>query len=334
MAYSGVTMIVLVSFGVLAWTTSQALRGVAPPGMFCQLGITGTRGYHLAAYSITLTVLAAPIDDLWHRTFGLDVTLWSPPRLLGLIGGILNAAACWVIACEAYPAGSRARLVALVLAGALVYGGISLGIQPAIRIAYVYGGLLFFTYPLLASLFAPLALVVTAHLSRLRAAPVLVVATVFVIGLAGAAVSRAGFAWVQPESFLAEEIAKDPTSPIAVAHEMARKNGTTPGAFNPIFVGLALLAAPVMVSVDARGRPVLASVAYSLTVFVMVSTTLARMPAFAQSLPSVPETALAAVVTVLAGVAGGVLASGAAERLHLASDAWRPLSAPSLRGLA
>jgi hypothetical protein len=62
MTYSGVTLIVLVSFGVLAWTTSQALRGVAPPGMFRQLGITGTRGYHLAAYSITLTVLAAPIS--------------------------------------------------------------------------------------------------------------------------------------------------------------------------------------------------------------------------------------------------------------------------------
>ena len=206
--------------------------------------------------------------------------------------------------------------MALVLAGALVFGGISLGVQPAIRIAYVYGGLLFFTYPLLASLFAPMALVVTAHMSRLRAAPVLVVATVFVIGLAGAGVSRAGFAWVQPESFLAEEIAKDPTSPIAVAHEMARKNGTTPGAFNPIFVGLALLAALVMVAVDARGWPVLASVAYSLTVFITVSATLARMPAFAQSLPSVSEIALAAAVTVLAGLAGGVLASGAVERLQ------------------
>jgi hypothetical protein len=97
---------------------------------------------------------------------------------------------------------------------------------------------------------------------------------------------------------------------------MARKNGTTPGAFNPIFVGLALVAAFVMVAVDARGRPMLASVAYSLAVFVTVSTTLARMPAFAQSLPSVPETALAAAVTVLAGLAGGVLASGAVERLQ------------------
>jgi hypothetical protein len=64
------------------------------------------------------------------------------------------------------------------------------------------------------------------------------------------------------------------------------------------------------------GRPVLASVAYSLTVFVMVSATLARMPAFAESLPSVPETALAAALTVLAGFAGGVLARGAVEQLE------------------
>ena len=137
----------------------------ARQAMFRQLGITGTRGYHLAAYGIALTVLAAPIDDLWHRTFGLDVTLRSPPHLLGLVGGILNATSCWLIACEAYPAESRARLVALLLAGALVYGGIRLGARPAIRIAYVNGGLWFFTYPLLAALLAPLALVVTAHLS-------------------------------------------------------------------------------------------------------------------------------------------------------------------------
>jgi hypothetical protein len=80
-------------------------------------------------------------------------------------------------------------------------------------------------------------------------------------------------------------------------------------------VGLALLAALGMVAVDARGRPLLASVAYSITVFVTVSATLARMPAFAQSLPSVLETALAATVIVLAGLAGGVLASGAVDQL-------------------
>jgi hypothetical protein len=58
------------------------------------------------------------------------------------------------------------------------------------------------------------------------------------------------------------------------------------------------------------------TVAYSITVFVTVSATLAHMPAFAQSLPSVPETALAAALTVLAGLAGGVLAREAVEQLQ------------------
>jgi hypothetical protein len=71
-----------------------------------------------------------------------------------------------------------------------------------------------------------------------------------------------------------------------------------------------------MVAVVARGRPVLASVAYGIAVFVTVSTTLARMPAFGESLPSVPESALAAAVTVLAGLAGGVLAREAVEQLE------------------
>jgi hypothetical protein len=71
-----------------------------------------------------------------------------------------------------------------------------------------------------------------------------------------------------------------------------------------------------MMAVDARGRPVLASVAYSVSVFVTVSATLARMPAFVPSLPSVPETALAAAVTVLGRLGRGVLARGAVEQLE------------------
>jgi hypothetical protein len=171
MTYSGVAAIVLVSFGVFLWTGAQGLRRATLPVMLRNLSEAGSRGYHLAALAITLTVLAAPLDELWHRMFGLDVTIWSPPHLLGLLGGILNAAACWLIACEVYPSGSRSRLAALVLAGAIVYVGMGFGLQPAFQIAYLYGGIWFFTYPMLAALLAPIALVVTARVSRVRAAP-------------------------------------------------------------------------------------------------------------------------------------------------------------------
>jgi hypothetical protein len=308
MTYSGVTAIVLISFGVLAWTTSRALRGDRTPGTIDVVGVTGTPGYHLAAWGIALTALAAPIDDLWHRLFGLDVTLWSPPHLLGLGGGLLNAAACWVIAQEIYPAGSRARHVAILLAGAFVYAGFGLAVQPAIRIGFIHGGLAFFLYPMLAALLLPLALAVTARLSGLRAAPLLAVAVVVLIGIAGAVVSHVGFAWTQPVSFLAEEIAKDPTSPIAMAHEIARRNGTSPGALNPGLLGTTLLAALVMAVVDARRRPLLAALAYGLTLLAVVSLLLARTPAFAQSLPSAVDTAAALAVTALAGLASGAMA--------------------------
>ena len=313
MTYSGVFVIVLASFGVLAWTTAIAVGaighgGPALPDTVRLAGITGTRGYHLAAWGIALTVLAAPIDDLWHRLFGLDVTLWSPPHLLGLLGAILNAAACWTIARELYPEGSLGRRLGMVLAGAFVYAAIGVGLQPAIRIGYANGGLAFFLYPILAALLAPLALVITARLSRLRAAPVLVLVTVLLLGAVGAMIARAGFAWIQPVSFIAEEIAKDPTSPIAIAHEMARKNGTRPGIFNPALFGLALIAALAMIVVDARRRPVRAALAYAATLFVVVSLTLARLPAFAQSLPSVADTVVAIAVTAVAALAGGALA--------------------------
>src|SRR5438270_8363999 len=196
MTYTGVTLTVLLSFGALAVTTLRPSR--AAGDVVRALGFVGTRGYHLAAWGIALTVLAAPIDDLWHRLFGVDVALWSPPHLLGLLGGIVNAAACWWIAGETYPAGSRTRLVAIVLAGALVYGGVGVGLQPAVRIAYAHGGLAYFTYPILAALLVPLALVVTARLSGLRAAPLLPPLVALALGTLGALVARAGFAWLQP----------------------------------------------------------------------------------------------------------------------------------------
>ena len=315
MTYAGVSALVLISFGVLAWTSARALRGDREPNTVRVAGIVGTPGYHLAAWGIALTVLAAPIDDLWHRLFGLDVTLWSPPHLLGLVGGILNAAACWAIAREAHPARSLARLVAIVVAGTFVYVGVAFGAQPGIRIAFTHGGIRFFTYQMLAALFVPLALVVTARLSALRAAPALAVLLAIVIGIAGAVVSQVGFAWTQPVSFLAEEIAKDPTSPIAVANEMARRNGTLPGAPSPGLLGASLLAAIVMAAVDARRRPVAASLAYGLAIFVALGIVQLRTPAFAQSLPSALETAVALVVTALAGVAGGAMARRLADGL-------------------
>jgi hypothetical protein len=306
MTYGGVTLMVAASFGVLLWTTLRG-GGERPADTLRVVGLVGSRGYHVAAWGIALTVLAAPIDDLWHRLFGLDVTLWSPPHLLGLVGGVVNAAACWWIAVESYPAGSRARRAALIVAGTLVYGVVALGLQPAVRIAYVHGGVRFFTYPILAALVVPPVLLVTARRSQLRLGVALPPLLVFGLGAAGGVIAAAGFAWLRPVSVIGEAIARDPASPIAIAHEIARKNGTAPGAWTPLLLAVSALAALAMTAVDARRRPIAAALLYAAALFVAAGVALARLPAFAAALPSALDVAVAALLTALAAVASGAL---------------------------
>src|SRR6185295_7274705 len=123
-SYAAVAVMFLLSFAVVGRDTLAGRAADAPTiNVFGSVfGVTTSPGFHLAAWGIGLVVLAAPVDDLWHRLFGLDVTLWSPPHLLGLAGSSLHTLGCLVIAREVYPAVSRTGLVAALIAGSMFYG--------------------------------------------------------------------------------------------------------------------------------------------------------------------------------------------------------------------
>ena len=303
MTYAGVSATMLISFGVLAWETWHGTGSVR------MLGFSGTRGFHLAAWGIAITVLAAPIDDLWHRIFGIDVTLWSPPHLLGILGASINALACLVIAREVYPERSGARLVAMVVAGAVLYGSIHLVVDPSFRVAYLYGGVLFYTYAMLTAILLPMALVPAARLAVNRWTPVLVLIVVTAMGMAGQRIARVGFEMIKPVSVIEEEIAKDPTSPIAVATMMARKNKVTPGRVGgwPLMV-LGLGPVLAMALVDARRRPVAATIAYGIVLFGAAAWFLPGRPALADMTPGAGPTAVAFVLTIAGAWLGGMAA--------------------------
>jgi hypothetical protein len=301
MTYAGVALSVIVSFGVLAWESVTRRDG----GNLRILGLSGTRGFHLAAWGIALTVLAAPIDDLWHRLFGLDVTLWSPPHLLGILGAAINSLACLVIAREVHPAGSVARWAALVLTGAVLYGGLHLTVDPSTRIAYLYGGVLFYTLAYLSALILPLALVPTARLSGNRWAPVALLVVLIGLGLVGQQIARIGFETLKPVSVIDSEVTKDPTSPIAVAMLMARKEGITPGQTGGQRHTFALLPVLAMALVDARRRPLAATLAYAVTLFAVLAWRLPSRPSLAAMAPGAPDTIVALLLVVAAAMAGG-----------------------------
>jgi hypothetical protein len=49
----------------------------------------------------TVSLLAFPLDDVWHRIFGQDVTLWGPTHLLLFGGASFSILGIWVLQIEA-----------------------------------------------------------------------------------------------------------------------------------------------------------------------------------------------------------------------------------------
>jgi hypothetical protein len=70
-------------------------------------------------------VVGFPLDDFWHRTYGIDVTMWSPTHLLMIGGASLTPVAAWLMLAEAGPhvAGPRRpRALSEALAAATLVG--------------------------------------------------------------------------------------------------------------------------------------------------------------------------------------------------------------------
>jgi hypothetical protein len=315
MTYAGVTAGAVLAFGVLALETWRARRGQPARGTARVLGLVGSPGFHLAWWGMAVTIVAAPIDDLWHRLFGLDVTLWSPPHLLGLAGAQINTLGCLLIARELWPAARGAGRLALLAGGTLLLGAFYITVDPAVQTAFREGGVFFFTWTVLAAAAIAFTLVLTARLTGLRSAPLLLTLGALALHGVGLRVADAGFALARPVPAIEEAIASDPDSPIALAWEMSRRNGTVPGRALTLR-WLPILPAALMVLVDARRRWVAASLAFGAGLLALSGVMLGRLPALAHALPSPSEAVAGAALTGLAALAGAAASTALARRLQ------------------
>ena len=75
------------------------------------------------------SLIAFPLDDVWHRIFGQDVTLWSPTHLMLITGASLAVFGAFALYREALeeapdrePPSARVRLLLIPLGGALLIG--------------------------------------------------------------------------------------------------------------------------------------------------------------------------------------------------------------------
>ena len=217
------------------------------------------------------------------------------------------------------------QLGTVIFALATFYGTLSVGLRESGRMAYVHGGVLFYTFSILGALFLPLALVTAARLTGLRWAPVAVLAIVVVLGLIGATIARVGFEILQPVSVIEQEIAKNPTSSIAVGFEIARKNGSAPGGpVGTLARILSFVPALILIAIDPRRRPVPATLAYGVGLLGFMGLVMGRTPAFAPLVPGPWPTAAALVLTLGTAFAGAIAARWLADRLSQSADAPAP----------
>jgi hypothetical protein len=192
--------------------------------------------------------------------------------------------------------------------------------QPTMRHANLPGGVAVHGYAMLAPLLLPFALVAAARLSALRWAPLAVMVVVVAAGLAGRVISHTGFSLTRPVSVIDEEIAREPTSPVAVGQAIMRMNAARPDPLGPVVpLALPFVPALALVVVDARRRPVGATLAYAATVFVVMGLRQAGLPAFSAQVPGPGATALAALVTVGSALVSGLLIRRASDALLAAA---------------
>ena len=331
MTYAGVALAAIVSFGVLAWETHRTRQGRAPGDTLRIAGLAGSRGWHLAWWGIAMTIVAAPVDDLGHRLFGIDVTLWSPPHLLGLAGAQINGIACLLIASESLS--GRARTIALLAAGTLLFAGFQTGIDPGVRTAFLHGGVRFFTFAALGAVFLTFTLVLTARLAQSRGMVLGIAVGGVLLQLAVIVVGDAGFALLKPEPAVAEAIA-DPTSPIGVAHEIARRNGSTPGRAVTVRL-FPLLPALAMLLVDPRRRPAAAGLTFGLVLYTVSGVMFLRSAALSHARPDGLEALVAMIVTALAALGATALAIAFERRTtgHRRSPGLSPRAVAVTRGV-
>src|SRR5688572_5680 len=121
--------------GVILWgvaaliATATAMAGRPVRGREMRVGpLRAELGLALVGLGALAVIGSGPFDEAWHRLFGRDVDIWSPPHLAGVAGSVL-AFVGWSVAFApgvfAIPEWMRRAFRALMLAnvcGVLVFG--------------------------------------------------------------------------------------------------------------------------------------------------------------------------------------------------------------------
>jgi hypothetical protein len=188
--------------GVILWgvaaliATVTAMAGRRVRGRELLVGpFRAELGLALVGLGALAVILSGPFDEVWHRSFGRDVDIWSPPHIAGVVGStvaFLGWSSAFAPGTFTIPEWLRRVIRAVMLAnvcGVLVFGMNFYYITAATREALFY--------PLVVALLIPAALAIGAHLIGGRWGATIVAATYTITALATYLVLE-GSGWLAP----------------------------------------------------------------------------------------------------------------------------------------
>jgi hypothetical protein len=315
-------MLVFVAFlGGVALVTTQILyetalsrAGQEPPHAL-RLGLFRAPGAVFAIFfGYTFALFSAGFDELWHRIFGIDATLWSPPHLMIMAATVVVDFSLLLgiaISCRRLGYGfdwKSPLLWGIVLVGAYAFESVNFQMGEAFIVGYRFRGIGLYglLYPILVGAMLPLSLVVLIRLSKRFWIGLLVLGLVLCLQYLATGIAAAGFAILKPVSVIDEYVQQNPNSTAAVSREFARLLG-----FNGLIgfhqAWTMALAAPALVLVAGlgfipavRSKPLIVAPVFSVAMVVFSAAWFELVPALRQY-PISPVDILAAALLAATG---------------------------------
>ncbi|OGO67194.1 MAG: hypothetical protein A2Z37_16825 [Chloroflexi bacterium RBG_19FT_COMBO_62_14] len=271
-------------------------------------------------------LLSGGFDELWHRMFGIDVTLWSPPHLAIMFSTMIVDYSLLIgLSVSARRMGLKLRwdspfFWAFVLVGAYTFEAVNFQMAQAFIVSYTtQTGLVALLFPLMVGSLFPMSLLLILGLGRRFWLAALIFVSALGLQYVGVGLAAVGFAALKPISVVEEFVRLNPDSTIALARQFASRIG-----FNGL-IGfeqawtMMLSAVPLgLVSLLqlwawARRHPLIAAPVYSVSLVVASAVWFHRIPMLSGYRIAWYDIALGAAIAASLGLLYGRIGLGLAR---------------------
>ncbi|MBI3944245.1 MAG: hypothetical protein HY326_14600 [Chloroflexi bacterium] len=178
---------------------------------------------------------SAIFDDVWHRAYGVDATLWSPPHLaIMAFTALVDVSLLIGIAASARHLQMKFNwrtpaFWGIILAGAYTFEAVNFQMGQAFLVGYrAHGaGLMGLLFPVMVGVLFPLSLMLNIKLSRTFWVATLIFITAVILEAIAIGFATLGFALLKPVSAIEEFVRDNPDSMIATARQFGTLTGFT-----------------------------------------------------------------------------------------------------------